>query len=55
MAAKKQNELELIVYNFVRNNYEEKSNINVPIALKYVMMQFSAKIFQSKILSFQEA
>ena len=51
---KVENELELIVFHYNRMQYESKYNMNVPVALKYIMIQFSNKIFSSKILSIKQ-
>ena len=49
-----QDTLELLLFNFNRTEYEQKYNENIPMALKYLMIQFSKKIFPSKILSFKQ-
>lgn len=46
---------ELIAWYFIRTNYESKKHgYNVPSALKYLIRNFSMKIFQSKILSIKQ-
>eukprot|EP01084_Bolivina_argentea_P256830 432575_1 len=46
---------ELIVWYYVRNQYEDKFNkIDFPMALKYLMLQFSKIIIGSKLLTTKE-
>ena len=47
-------QLELLIWWFIRNSYEKNQKQNVPVTLKYVISKFSARIFQSKILSFKQ-
>ena len=56
MATQKQDQynLELLLSHFNRNEYEQKYNNNILVALKYLMIQFSKKIFASKILSVKQ-
>ena len=52
MASSEPNHLELVISNYVRNNYEDKYNqAHIPIALKYIIMKFSEKIIPSKLLT----
>jgi len=47
--------LELVVYNYIRNQYESKFNrVNVPLPLKYLIVSFSKEIFGSKLLTLKE-
>ncbi len=47
--------LELIVWHFIRNKYENKSNqINVPMPLKYLIVSFSKQIIGSQLLTVKE-
>eukprot|EP01084_Bolivina_argentea_P268907 456878_1 len=49
------NELELVIWFYVRNHYEDKFNkINIAIPLKYLMLQFSKRIIDSKLLTNKE-
>lgn len=47
-------DLELIIFNFIRNHYETKHKRDVPIALKYLMLKFSNKIIGCKLLTMKE-
>ena len=47
--------LELIIWNYIRNEYEGKHNgVQIPIALKHLVQQFSNKVIPSKMLTIQE-
>ena len=49
------NSLELIVWHFVRREYEDRWNrSNVPMALKYLIKAFSNKIIGSKRMTIKE-
>ena len=54
MAASQSNHLELVVFNFIRNHYEQKYKNNVPMALKCLMIRFSKKIIGCKLLTIKE-
>ena len=55
MSASKVNEVDLIVWWFIRNYYENKKRgRNVPLALKYLIKNFSKNAFSSKILSIKQ-
>ena len=55
MSASKAVDLELIVWNYVRNEYETKFNqINVPMPLKYLIVSLSKQIIGSKLLTVKE-
>ena len=54
MASHQSNQLELLIFHYNRNHYEQKHNQHIPIALKHVMIEFSKKIFPSNILSFKQ-
>ena len=44
-------EVQLITWHFVRNHYERhRNNQNVPVAIKYLISQFSDRIIASNIL-----
>ena len=43
--------LELITFNYVRNNYEKEYNQNVPEVLKYLILTFSSKIIPCNLIS----
>eukprot|EP01084_Bolivina_argentea_P030187 55972_1 len=46
---------ELIVWYYIRKEYENKFNaINIPMALKYLIVSFSKHIIGSKLLTFKE-
>ena len=44
-------DLEFVILNFIRNQYEKKYRQNVPLALKYLTYQFSKKIIGSELLT----
>ncbi len=47
--------LEVIVWRFIRNEYENKFNrVNVPMPLKYLIVSFSKHIIGSKLLTSKE-
>ena len=55
MAASQTSKIEMIVWWFVRFNYETKPNCqNVPAALKYLIKVFSKQIFGSNMLTNKE-
>ena len=55
MSSKKPSNLELLISNYVRNNYEKKYNQRyVPLALKCLIIRFSNKIIGCKLLSIKE-
>lgn len=55
MSVKPPKTLEMIISNYVRNNYENKYNKhNLPMALKYLILKFSNKIIGSNLLSLKE-
>ena len=43
-----------MTFNFIRNNYEKKYKIHVPMALKYITLKFSNKITGSRLLTIQQ-
>ena len=55
MSTSQANKIELIVWWFTRQNYENhKQHGNVPAALKYLIRNFASKIFNSNILSMEQ-
>eukprot|EP01084_Bolivina_argentea_P074427 135026_1 len=47
--------LELIIWHYIRNEYENKFNkVNVPIALKRLLVSFSKHIIGSKLMTLKE-
>ena len=48
---KKPTEEELVVFNFVRNQYENKYKQNIPVALKYMTLDFAKRIIGCKLLT----
>ena len=55
MSSKAVKNLELVISNFIRNNYENKYDKQpVPMALKYLMTKFSLQIIPSTILTIQQ-
>ena len=48
------NDIELIVWNFVRNHYETQQNIYVPVSLKYILVRFAKRIIGCKMIKIQE-
>eukprot|EP01084_Bolivina_argentea_P089844 161999_1 len=52
---KKHNEMELIVWYYVRNHYESKYNRrSIPMPLKYLILNFSKYIIGSTLLTNKE-
>ena len=48
-------EQQLVTFNYIRTNYEEKINHeNVPDAIKYLVFSFATKIIPSKILTIKQ-
>ena len=48
-------DVELLAFNFTRNHYENKYNKQyLPIALKYVIIQFSKRVIASKLLTLKD-
>ena len=45
---------ELVTFNFIRNHYERKYKQNVPMALKYLALQFSKRIIGCKLLTIKQ-
>ena len=54
MSSLQTSNLELIIFNFIRNNYEHKYKQNVPMALKYITLQFSKRIIGCKLLTMKQ-
>ena len=55
MSSSQQNHLELIISNYVRNNYDNKFNDKyIPIPLKCIIIKFSNKIIPCSIMSISE-
>ena len=54
MASSQPSDLELVVFNFIRNNYEAKHKKNVPMALKYLTLQFSNRFVECSLLSLRQ-
>lgn len=50
MAQSKPSRMELVLWNYVRNNFERRTLQNVPAALKYLMLNFAKRLYNSKIL-----
>lgn len=47
--------MELVVSNYIRNNYESKCNAgHVPVALQYIIIQFSNKIISCRFLTMKQ-
>ena len=54
-AKKKRDDLQLVVWCFIREQYEDKLNrINVPIALKYLITKFSKNVIGSNMMTIKE-
>ena len=47
-------DLELVISNYIRNHYEHKYKQNVPMALKYLTLQFSNKIIGCRLLTMKQ-
>ena len=47
-------QMELVLFNYVRNNYEKKYKANIPIALKYLMQTFSNKLIPTNLLTWSQ-
>ena len=55
MTSRESSKLELVVSNYVRNDYEKKCNQqHVPMALKYIMLKYSKKIIGCGLLTIKE-
>ena len=54
MAFSSPSEMELVTFNFIRNNYETQRKQSVPMALKYLTVQFSNKIIGCKLLTIKQ-
>ena len=54
MASLSPTDLELVVVNYIRNHYEKKHKQNVPMALKYLTIQFSNKIIGCTLLTIKQ-
>ena len=54
MSSARPSDLELIILNYVRNQYENEHKQNVPMALKYLMIQFSNRIIGCKLLTIKQ-
>ena len=54
MASSQSSDVELITFNFIRNHYEKKFKQNVPMALKYLIIQFSNRVIGCKLLSIKQ-
>ena len=54
MASLQTSDSELVTLNFIRNQYEKKHKQNVPMALKYLTIQFSKRIIGCKLLSIKQ-
>ena len=54
MASSQPTDLELVTFNFIRTNYEKKHKQNVPMALKYLTLQFSNRIIGCKLLTIKQ-
>ena len=55
MASKsKPSDIELVICNFIRNQYEAKYKQNVPMALKYLTLKFSDRIIGCKLLTIKQ-
>ena len=55
MTTKEATKLELVVWNFVRKNYEDKFNkIHIPLSLKYIILKFAKLILECDLLSNKE-
>ena len=54
-STKQATDSELVTWNFIRNHYEDKRNSqNVPMALKYLIVQFSKRIIGCKMLNVKQ-
>ena len=51
MASSEPSDLELVIFNFIRNHYEKKHKQNVPMSLKDLIIQFSNRIIGCTFLS----
>ena len=54
MASSNPSDMELVTTNYIRTNYEKKYKQNVPMALKYLTLQFSNMIIGCKILTIKQ-
>ena len=54
MSSSKPSDLEMITFNFIRNQYEKQYNQNIPMALKYITLKFSDRIIGCKLLTIKQ-
>ena len=55
MALNHSREMELVTWNYIRNNYEDKHNEqHVPVALKYLVSKFAKRIIDCKLLTIKQ-
>lgn len=55
MASRKSTDLELVIWNYVRNEYENKyDKQHIPVALKYVVVGYSKRFIPCDFLSIKE-
>lgn len=47
-------DLEMVLWNFVRNHYENQSNKHIPLALKRLILKFSNTIIGCRMLSYSQ-
>ena len=47
-------EMELIVWNYIRKQYEQRYGMNVPLALKHLIKQFGNRIIGCNMLTLNE-
>ena len=53
-STKQTNDLELVTWNYIRNQYENVPNAqNVPMALRYLILQFAKRITGCRMLDFK--
>ena len=54
MSANKTRDIEMVVWNLVRNGSEARNNHHVPLALKYLLVQYSKRIIGCNLLSIKD-
>ena len=54
MTSSQSSDLQLVTFNYIRNQYEKKYKQDVPMALKYLTMKFSNRIIGCKLLTIKQ-
>ena len=54
MSSSQPSDLELVTFHYIRNNYEKQFKQTVPMALKYLTLQFSNRIIGCTLLTIKQ-